>query len=153
MPPHPHPIPCPTLPLIPRVLPALGIETLYKSVWLCPFQSRGQGCGLPQVESSLWPHTPFCAPPTPHPFIVNSHFCTGFEPGDVGSHFFSLCWHLRPLEAWPTSRCDLGKSQGVFPHLPPMLKMSGLSALALEGWDARIPWQGTGRGVERCSVK
>lgn len=92
MPPHPHPIPCPTPSLTPRVLPALGQLTLINisAVWLCPFQRRGQGRGLLQVARSVWPHS-FLCPPTPHPFIVNSHFCTGFEPGDVGSHFFFLC--------------------------------------------------------------
>lgn len=113
--------------LTPRVLPGLGIETLYK--YLCclalSLSRQGQGCGLLRVESSLWPHSFLCPPPTPHPFIVNSHFCTGLSQGTWGViFFFSLCWHLRPLEAWPTSQFDLGESQDASPHLPPMLRIS-----------------------------
>lgn len=140
--------------LTPRVLPALGRVTFINisAVWLCPFQRRGQGRGLLPVERSLWPHSFLCPPPTPHPFIVNSHFCTGFEPGDVGSHFFfSLCWHLRALEAWPTSRLHLGESQGVSSPAP-SAKDFKISVLLLEGCGAQIPWQGGGRGVERCSL-
>lgn len=43
----------------------------------------------PSGELTLAP--PLSVPSPPHPFIVNSHFCTGFEPEDVGSHFFFLC--------------------------------------------------------------
>lgn len=80
--------------LTPRVLPGLGIETLYK--YLCclalSLSRQGQGCGLLRVESSLWPHSFLCPPPTPHPFIVNSHFCTGLSQGTWGViFFFFLC--------------------------------------------------------------
>ena len=113
--------------LTPRVLPSLGIETLYK--YLCCL-----ALSLSKAGSGVWPPlsgeltlAPLLSvpPPTPHPFIVNSHFCTGLSQGTWGViFFFSLCWHLRPLEAWPTSQLDLGEFQDVSPHLPPMLRIS-----------------------------
>lgn len=107
---------------------------------------RCSALSLSKVGPGTWPPSSgvltlapsFCAPhSTPHPFIVNSHFCTGFEPGDVGSHFFSLCWHLRPLEAWLTSWFGLGEAQDFccccpLP-CPPVLRISSIS-ISLEGW-------------------
>lgn len=125
-PPAPHPMPHPHP--SPQVLPALGIETIYKYQRCLAMSLSKLGPGAWPPPSGVLTLAPLLSVPphthAPHLFIVNSHFCTGFEPGDVGSHFFSLCWHLRPLEAWPTSWCDLEESQSPFSHLPPVLRIS-----------------------------
>lgn len=108
--------------LTPRVLPGLGIGTLYKyyAVWLPPFQRQGRARLPPNGELTLAP--PLSVPPsTPHPFIVNSHFCTGLSQGTWGVIFFlcvGISGHWRhgphPSLIWENPKtCPLTCPQGL----------------------------------------
>lgn len=94
--------------------------------------------------------TPFCAPPTPHPFIVNSHFCTGFEPGDVGSHFFFFVLASQATGGMAHIPVTFGRIPRCVLSPAPSAKDFKISVLLLEGRDPLGGrWE---RGMERCSL-
>lgn len=118
--PCPHPQPSPL-----RICLSQGHRDPLEIPLLFGFAKAGLGVVVSPAERALRLSSS-SPPPTPHAFTVNSHFCTWFEPGDVGSLSLSpsLCLPPSPsflfvlasqlLEAWSTSRFDLGGAQDVF---------------------------------------